>query len=730
LGTGIHGQPNDYNFGLDFNYSLWTPGTSVDLVNVQWDNNYRDVVRFANKAALNAHIDGLAPAGITINQLSYVKPGEPVRVNIPHTRALKYNYLRASNPLQPIADDELKVYYYFILDARYIAPNTTELVLQLDIFQTYGYDVTFGNCYIERGHIGIANENAFDNYGRDYLTVPEGFDLGGEYRTIAKRSDDIMGVALGESSIAINYDVLVVSTVDLSADPGTAAAPNLKSATGTYLGLLVSGADMYVFDDITGFVGYMDSISEAPWVSQGIISATIIPKFTRYDPDFEYQPLGTPTPVSSYGAVPKLHQFFNDWRNSSELLNQIDAKYRHLRKFFTYPYMAIQMTTWTATPIVLKPESWGDSNAYVMERSVFMPPGQRVEFTPRRYNSSGQQIENLYNVPDSFGISQYNDRGDDSGDYLDIATMIANFPTLPIVNNGQLGYLASNVNGIAYQRSSADWTQQRAVGNAQGQYDIQTSAMHAMMDLSGSGVNADIANTANLNRTQAAQAAVTASGQFVQGVGQALTPSGFLGSAISGAAQAAQTGIHAGIGIGSNDEGLAIRNRLAAEQVQTQNKQAGVTRDVNNDLAKWSAKGDYSNAIAGVNARVQDAALIQPTTSGQMGGETINLANGTAEVSLRWKLIDNAAIRRIGDYWLRYGYAIRAFITMPSSLMVMSKFTYWKLNETYIVSAAIPESHKQTLRGIFEKGVTVWADPNDIGQIDLWDNIPLEGISY
>jgi hypothetical protein len=61
--------------------------------------------------------------------------------------------------------------------------------------------------------------------------------------------------------------------------------------------------------------------------------------------------------------------------------------------------------------------------------------------------------------------------------------------------------------------------------------------------------------------------------------------------------------------------------------------------------------------------------------------------------------------------------------------MVMSKFTYWKLSETYISSAFMPEAFKQVIRGIFEKGVTVWASPSDIGNIDIADNTPLGGIS-
>ena len=62
--------------------------------------------------------------------------------------------------------------------------------------------------------------------------------------------------------------------------------------------------------------------------------------------------------------------------------------------------------------------------------------------------------------------------------------------------------------------------------------------------------------------------------------------------------------------------------------------------------------------------------------------------------------------------------------------MVMSKFTYWKMTESYLSSAMVPEGHKQVLRGIMEKGFTVWANPDEIGVIDIADNQPLPGVSY
>lgn len=702
MGQGIQGPPNTYPAGLDFDYSVWNPGTRVDLVNVAWDNNYRDVVRFSSKGSLNAYIDSKTSAGITVNQMTYAKPGEDVYLGIPYNRVNRYNYLRASNPLMPIADDVQKDFYYFILECEYISPNTTRLRLQLDVWQTYIYDVTIGNCYVERGHIGIANEKQFNNFGRDYLATPEGLDAGSDLRVIYKWDDKVLDIGGNVT------DILVVSTTDLLADPGTATAPKLVSAKGGMFAGMPSGASVYVFASSTSFRGWLTAMQDKPWVTQGIVSATVIPNITRYGINPTYT---DNVPVEIPSTSPRAHvvNHQSNWREFAK--TWMPERYRHLLKFLTSDYCVVELSTLTGNAIAIKPELWNNPDLEIADLVAITPPNQKLSAFPVNYNAYGT--------------------GDEYFDEeLNFATHLANFPAMSIVNNGAIGYLAANKNAILYQRTSADWSQQRALGMNQGQYDIASGAIQTARDLTAQGVGADVSQTLNTNRTLAAQAAVSAASQAVSGVGTALTPSGAGGAAISGLSQAAATGINAGIQVGSNDESLSIRAQLAQQNINSQTGQSGLVRDTNKSLSDWAARGDYANVIAGVNAKVQDANLIQPSISGQMGGDTLNYVNARGVIRAVLKMIDTAAFRVIGEYWLRYGYSIRAFIKPPQDLRVMTKFTYWKVTESYISSANVPEGHKQVIRGIMEKGFTAWVNPDEIGQIDIADNRPLTGISY
>lgn len=713
----IYDPAGDYNAGLDFNYAVWTAETRVDLCNVPWNNDARDIVKFDNRAALDSYLDAGALPRVPLTKMSRVRATEPVRINIPFSMAQKYNYLRVTNPIQPVPGyDFQKSFYYFITNVRDIAPNTVELVLQLDVWQSYGFDVTFGNCYVERGHIGIANENQFVNYGRNYLCIPEGLDTGSDMRVVDYRNKQIFASVSSGEPVG-TYNILVCSAVDLLADPGTATAPKVNSAKGGNFSAIPSGATYYLFRNAASLQTYLTAVQTKPWVAQGITSITIIPDITRYYPSWTWGTSGIPQVAPTSAPNTASYNLFPNWRDS--IINKLPAKYRHLKKFLTFPYLAVLITTWNATPIIAKPEVWNDDDAKIIERVNLIPPAQRIQFVPYRYNASAPALD----VP----FVGY----EDGGDFLDFATLVQSFPQVAIVNNMASMYMAANANQIVFQQGSADWSQQRALAAASTGYDQASSGIEMMNRLADTAMKLDTSATASqigLTQMQGIVGGIASVGQGATGGmvggakgaavgGSAGLVSAIAGNVLSGAEQANQA---------SQLSSRMVANR---ENVESQTDNAGYVRDTNRALASFAARGDYENTIAGINAKVQDSKFVQPSVVGQVGGDTMNIVNVTSELSVRFKMIDEARIKVIGDYWLRYGYAVHQFMKIPSSLQVMEKFTYWKLSETYI-SGAMPEAMKQIIRGTFEKGVTVWKNPDDIGRVDISDNAPLEGISF
>jgi hypothetical protein len=739
----ITASPSRYDFGESFNYASWPTNTRITLTNVRWNSDYRDVL--APTYDLDSWIDA-QPGNLNFTNASQKKFQQMyLDIDTPLDDAMQYNYIRVKNPRNPVPGAQrTQTYYYFINDIAYFAGNTTRLFLQLDAWSTFIHAFKLGQCYVERGHIGIANENQFDNYGRDYLNIPEGLDVGGEYRIVKTASSDVMTLD--------TYSVLVVSAANLTTPPGTKDDPTLVAAKGSVVDGLVSGASFYIFPTPTDYLKYQQLYANYPWVTEAILSITAIPNVLRYHPDatltnvsidavnavefpggggvtvtpdwtmYEY-PVGASQPHDTALAV--------NWRDT--LLNAIPVAYRALKKFLTYPYSLVEVTTWAGQPLVVQPESWADADATIRELAVMVPPGQRIAFMPLRYNGDAE-------TSDAGGA-------EDNAESLDFATTLSNFPSLPIVNNMAIGYLASNRNGLAFQRQTAAWTQSRALMGAQATEDV---------------ANADIRNTMQqygANRLASAAAAQLSmeTGNNLGVIGGAL---GTVGVGVEGNTSFGDGGTHSASGMGSKsglsagaslnplslagyDATATIKANATAQAAAIQQAQMGSSalasagasaaiRDTNVSLARRAAKGDYLNSIASVNAKVQDAALTQPSIAGQFGGDAMNLAHNKAEVSAKFKLLDNAAVKRVGNIWLRYGYAVQQFVDMSvyPDFMAMTKFSYIKLSETYVIEAPIPEMFKQALRGIFEKGVTVWSDPAYIGTTTLSDNQPKTGISY
>ena len=203
---------------------------------------------------------------------------------------------------------------------------------------------------------------------------------------------------------------------------------------------------------------------------------------------------------------------------------------------------------------------------------------------------------------------------------------------------------------------------------------------------------------------------------------------GVVSSLGAGAAMGGPTGASAALlGSVANVAGTAVDINANTKRTGMVNANSSYMRDSNRAYADSVARGDYAQSIAGINARVQDARLLQPTTSGQVGGEAFLFATYGWALTAKFRMISAGAVATIGDYWLRYGYKVNRWISVPDTLMVMERFTYWKFSELSVTSTRIPELYRQTIRGIFEKGVTVWKNPEEIGNSVLYDNAPKYG---
>lgn len=691
-------MPGVTNAGAWFNYSVWQADSVVTLANVRWGADYRDLVAFTGENELNAYINENAGVTYTIQKLTYCRPGHPVRLNVPFGKVNRYNYLRVVNGTHPTQDDQPKSLYYFITDVQYVAPNTTQVNLMLDVWQTYGRNVAFGQCYVERGHIGVANNNAMGGYGKDFLTIPETFDLGSEMVTASSTKIPLSNTVTG------GYGFCIMTSCMVDWDRAYDQKTFRPAEPGISFGMAYAPSCYYIIPDGAGnaakhLSGALSAIASNPFLAQCVMSIFVLPLTESFKAKLTVKEShGTSAAPFNLYTLPQGGGVNNtyDTKTVADFRSAIPLpeRYSHLSKFKTWPYSCVEVTMHNGQVLTLKPEQIPTQDVVLDVRLWPMAPEPRLAVTPRAYGSKRSV-------------------GSEDGEWLNCSVWLTSFPQLPVVSDNYARYTLGSGATIAYQREMAGYRAGVAV----------ESAGIARANVS-SGVDLMQTNALNNRRTRTEMAELA----NVNAMGQA-SIHGLTGIASGGAG--AVPGVVGSMGstaltMGANMQSANIANATDAANTDNSATTANIIGDRNKAFAEKVANSDREMAIKGINAAVQDSHVSPPSVSGALGGDMFNLAVTGWNIHVKIKTINNAAMMAIGEYWLRYGYPVRRFVNV-GSLNLMTHFTFWKLTETYLHSTTCPEEYRNTIKGIFERGATVWRDPNYIGTTDPGVNKPIYG---
>lgn len=688
----------DFNAGGNITSDWWPAGSTVKLMRVNWDSSYRDVVIFDSEIERNSWFDTRGKYfSYTVENMSYLKPRQAIKVPIPYSTAYQYNYVMVTNPASP-KYAEMRM-FYFITQADYVAPSTTLITLQLDVMMTYQFSTSIGSCFVERGHVALSNrqyrnlisDGFYQNAMRRYLDVPEGLDVGSDYFTVSSEV-----VSISEDG----YYVVIMSTADLTADPGTINNPNLKTAQGNLAAGIPSSCEVYAMD-ASKWISWLLAMQDYPWVTQCIICAYSFPK--RFIAQTTPVTIGGVQAYKIIRSISVTNMSGDDDPTIAEidgvfsrLKNEIKSSVKH-DKFTLFPYSFIEITANTGTSVLLKPQYFIDDRIDLKAICCALYPFARIGCVPWNYgNMSNFSItwSDLNNTIHSSYLSNF--------ESLSNALWMSDFPMFSIVNNSYISYMASTAHSRAYSYEAAGWQLARTNLATNLSYEQAQGAMA----------------TEQMNRN--IQNDMTRLGMGVSfGTGMI----GAAGSLVSGnfggaAAQAAGTLLNAGMS----------QAQYAASNQQFQNSMAQqqYVAGSNYQLARQAMNGDYEMAIKSINSVVQDAALTPPSQVGQAGGDVLAQANGLYNITINFKMITKAAQERIADFWSRYGYQINEFIQSSyqplQHLKVMTHFSYWKMRECYLMNSYANNDEIMAIKGILERGTTVWNSPNYIGNTLLEDN--------
>lgn len=137
------------------NVTPLSPLTTVKvLANVPLDNTYKDTLKFSNVSDQISYFTGKLKK--QFNNCTPVKMQNKIRLPINADSLYQCNYIMFQN-----ANFSNKWFYAFIKSIDFININMCEIEIEIDVFQTWQFDITFKPSYIFREH--SLTDNVGDN---------------------------------------------------------------------------------------------------------------------------------------------------------------------------------------------------------------------------------------------------------------------------------------------------------------------------------------------------------------------------------------------------------------------------------------------------------------------------------------------------------------------------------------------------------------------------------------
>lgn len=409
-----------YEFQNNFDYTRWSENTRVRLVNVIWSSDYKDVVAFENNQVRDIYFDSLDDSfNLTLEQAARIIPEGYVKLPIPYDVLARYNYLYIDMPIATSADkpldwettDGIRRWYFFIENVIYRAPNTTEVLLTLDVWTNFHNDVEINYLMLERGHAPMTMvdvdeylENPIDNC--EWLLAPD-INFG---RSTIVRNADYVPFGSGEKYVVMistigSTQIPNIGSVSTSASTAW-TAPTYSNTSDRYgYQLVVNG---YSFGDDGDFSSLNTPVQNGNSdilpnnVTAYAIKAsdcfgansTFLSDLQSKNPNFMQSLLAffvVPIDMIELGATVSLagHTVYKvkgkanvtqEYELDSSMFG-FDSKYADFAKLYTFPYSVLEVTDNDGKSIEVHIEDTGTLQYTLMSSIAFPFLNMRVMLT-------------------------------------------------------------------------------------------------------------------------------------------------------------------------------------------------------------------------------------------------------------------------------------------------------------------------------------------------------------
>ena len=382
--------------------------TNIRLLSgVPFDNNYEHTRWFQNLAEQTAYFMAMTPVKQG-NNYSYQRESQSFRVDANKDTLLSVNYIMYKNNENPN-----KWMYGFVTQLEYMNDSTTQVVFEIDVIQTWRFNFSFRESFIERQHsprntgslmsVNTIEENL--NYGTEYdLAFSGGFHASNSINfLVVITSEEIVptgvdarggGTTVGSPS-PFSYYILPVDTVGNVygiGDSGSETLGTMKEYmsilskseffTNKIIGMYMTAYCGINFDinkaDKTALYTNTNNIKLSKMIVKDKVGGGVVNKrFPFYKVDH----------VSSFETKEivvdlDFYQRFKDKYNYSET------------KCYMYPYCVVELADMKGNVLTIKPEYLNNGELKVTVMGS-LGISNKVSYVPVGYNTVVKGTEQI-----------------------------------------------------------------------------------------------------------------------------------------------------------------------------------------------------------------------------------------------------------------------------------------------------------------------------------------------
>ena len=143
--------------------NLFAPNSVISLCQVPLENDYKHQLKFKTLDDQKTYFNSKVIRNFV--DFSYIRADNSIKVSGDIDEFLNINYCFYMNK-----NYSNKIFYAFVNRVEYVSETVTKLYLEIDVFQTYQFELTFNQSFIKREHVND------DSIGSN--TVPESLEHG------------------------------------------------------------------------------------------------------------------------------------------------------------------------------------------------------------------------------------------------------------------------------------------------------------------------------------------------------------------------------------------------------------------------------------------------------------------------------------------------------------------------------------------------------------------------